>query len=73
MQPLFESTLGLEPLFRYGTHQAISGRLEQVYLPSDPRLERPEEVPLIKLDLNKCRGRNVGTIRVTPWAIIYVV
>ena len=60
------------PLFRYGTHQTINERLEQVYLPSDPRLEWPEEEPLFELDLNKCRGQNVGTIRLTPWAIIYV-
>ena len=43
MGPLFESPprpllkSGLQPLLRYGTHQTISGRLEQVYLPSDPR------------------------------------
>ena len=56
----------LQPLFRYGTHQIISGRLEQVYLPSDPRLEWPGEAPLFKLNLNKYCGQNVGTIRVTP-------
>ena len=32
--PLLKSGLGL--LFKYGTHQTINGRLEQVYLPSDP-------------------------------------
>ena len=40
-RPLLKS--GLQPLFRYGTHQTISGRLEQVYLPSDPSLEWPGE------------------------------
>ena len=51
-------------LFRYDTHQTISGRLEQVYLQSDPRLEWPgEEGPLFKLNLNKCWGQNLGTIR----------
>ena len=35
--PLLKS--GLQHLFRYGTQQTISGRLEQVHLPSDPRLE----------------------------------
>ena len=58
--PLLKS--GLQP---YGTHQTISGRLEQVYLPSDPRLERPGEGPLFDFNLNKCWGQNVGTIRVT--------
>ena len=54
------------PLFRYGTHQTISGRLERVYFSSDPRLEWPREGSLFLLDLNKCQGENVGTIRVTP-------
>ena len=62
--PLLKS--GLQPLFRYGTHQTISGRLEQVYLPSDPILEWPREGPLFELILNQCWGQNVGTIRVTP-------
>ena len=35
-RPLLKSVLQF--LFRYGTHQAISGRLEQVYLPAYPRL-----------------------------------
>ena len=38
---LLKSVLGL--LFRYSTHQTINGRLEQVYLPSDPILEWPGE------------------------------
>ena len=52
--PLFESLRGsllksgLQPLFRYGTHQTISGRLEQVYLPSDLILEWPGEGPLFE-------------------------
>ena len=37
-----------------------------MYLPSDPGLEWPGKGPLFELDLNKCRGQNVGTIRVTP-------
>ena len=67
--PLFESTprpllkSGLQPLGRCGTHQeAISRRSEQVYLPSDPRLEWPGEGPLFEFNLNKCWGQNVGTI-----------
>ena len=67
---LLKSGLGL--LFRYGTNQTINGRLEQVYLPSDPILEWPAEGPLFQLDLKKFKGQNVCTIRVTPWAIIYV-
>ena len=72
MQPLFESfpepllMSGVGPLTRCGTHQTISGRLEQVYLPSDPRLQWPGEGPLFKLNLSKFWGQNVGTIRVTP-------
>ena len=31
----------------------MSGRLEQVYLPSDSRLELPGEGPLFELDFNK--------------------
>ena len=49
---LLESSLG--PLARYSTHQeTMSGRLEQVYLPSDSRLDLPGEGPLFKLDFNK--------------------
>ena len=63
MGPLFESTCAiievrLVPLF--GTHQTISGRLEQMYLPSDLRLEWPGEGPLFELDLNKCQGQKCG-------------
>ena len=47
---------GLQPLFRYGTHQTVSGRLEQVYLPSDPRLQWPGGGALFQLNLNKCWG-----------------
>ena len=43
-----------------------------MYLPSDLRLEWHGDGPLFELDLNKCRDQNVGTIRVTPWVIIYV-
>ena len=75
-RPLFESPpkpllkSGLQPLFRYGNHQTISGRLEQVYLPSDLRLEWPGEGPLFELNLNKYWGYNVGTIRVTPGSLL---
>ena len=54
--PLFESSprpllkSGLQPLFRYGTHQTISDRLEQVYLPSDPRLEWSGEGAIIRVE-----------------------
>ena len=51
-RPLLKS--GLQPLFRYGTYQTIIRRLEQVYLPSDPRLEWRGEGPLFELNLNKC-------------------
>ena len=33
---------------------SISRRPEQVYLPSNPILEWPEEGPLFELNLNKC-------------------
>ena len=46
---------GLQLLGRYGTDQeSISRRPEQVYLPSDPRLEWPGEGPLFEFNLNKC-------------------
>ena len=41
----------------------MSGRLEQVYLPSDSRLDLPGEGPFFMLD--------VSTIPITLWAIIY--
>ena len=34
----------------------MSGRLEQVYLPSDSRLDLPGEGPLFELDFNKWWG-----------------
>ena len=37
-----------------------------MYLPSDPRLERPGKGPLFEFNLNKGWGQNVGTTRVTP-------
>ena len=67
-RPLLKS--GLHPLFRYGTHQTISGRLERVYLLSDPRLEWPEAGPLFELNLNL--GTKCGHYSSHPWAIIYV-
>ena len=69
-RPLLNS--GLRRLFRYGTHQTINGRLELVYLPSYLILECLGRGPLLKLELKKCRGQYVGTIRVISWAIIYV-
>ena len=52
---LLKSCLGL--FARYGTHQeAMSGRLEQVYLPSDSRLDLPGVRPLFELDFNKLVG-----------------
>ena len=49
---LLKSCLG--PLARYSTHQeTMGGRLEQVYLPSDSRLDLPGERPLFELDFNK--------------------
>ena len=63
MGPLFESPprlllkSGLQPLARYGTHQeTISRRPEQVYTPSDTRLEWPEEGLLFESDSNECLG-----------------
>ena len=50
------------PLFKYSTHQTLNGRLEQVYLSSDPKLGWPGEGTLFELDLNICRGQNVSTI-----------
>ena len=64
-RPLLKS--GLQSYGRCGTHQeTISRRPEQVYLPSDPRLEWPGEGPLFEFNLNKCWGQSEGTIRVTP-------
>ena len=63
---------GLQLLGRYGTRQeSISRRPEQVYLPSDPRLEWPGEGPLFEFNLNKCwaKCRHYSS---HPWAIIYV-
>ena len=68
--PLLNS--GLRRSFRYGTHQTINGRLELVHLPSDLILEWLGEGPLFQLELEKCKGQYVDTIRVIPWAIIYV-
>ena len=49
---LLESSLG--PLARYSTHQkTMSGRLEQVYLLSDSRLDLSGEGPLFELDFKK--------------------
>ena len=69
--PLLKSGMG--SLAGYSNHQEIINRRpEQMYTSSDTRLEWPREGPLFQLDLKKCRGQNVDTIRVTPWAIIYV-
>ena len=51
-EALLESSLG--PLARYSTHQeTMSGRLEQVYLPSHSRLDLSGEGPLFELDFKK--------------------
>ena len=47
-RPLLKSVL--QPLFTYGTHQTISGKLKHVYLPSDLRLDWPGEGPLFELN-----------------------
>ena len=61
-------------LARYGTHQeTVSGRLEQVSLPSDSRLTclgRGHYSSWILI--NGGMGLDMGTIQITPWAIIYV-
>ena len=49
----------------------MSGRLEQVYLPSDSRLDLPGGHYSCWILVNGGRG-NVGTIPVTPCAIIHV-
>ena len=61
--PLFESPpwpllkSDLQPLARYGTHQeTISKRPEQMYIPSDTRLEWHEEEQLFESDSNECSG-----------------
>ena len=82
MRPLFELLpvpllkSGLGSLARYGTHQEIiSGRLEQKYLPSDPRSEWPADGPLFKPayfrkfeiacpDRQKSQHHNISTTKV---------
>ena len=67
MGSLFESLprlllkSGLQPLARYGTYQeTVSRRQEQMYTPSDTRLEWPEKGLLFESDLNKCsEGGNI--------------
>ena len=44
----------LQPLARYGTHQEAISRPEQMYTPSDTRLEWPEEGQLFESDSNEC-------------------
>ena len=66
---LLKSCLG--PLARYGTHQeTMSGRLEQVYLPSDSRLDLPGKRPLFQLDFNKWweggRGKMWAIFKLLP-------
>ena len=51
------------PLVRYGIHQeTISGRPEQIYTPSDTRLEWPGEGLLFESDSNDRQGKNATTI-----------
>ena len=47
------------------------GDWNQVYLPSDSRLDLPGEGPLFELDFKKWWD-NMDTIPVAPWAIIYI-
>ena len=57
----------------------MSGRLEQVYLPSDSRLGLPGEGPLFELDFNKlwdggakcwhCSGHSLGHYLRQTWAL----
>ena len=56
--PLLKS--GLQSLVRYRTHQeTISRRTEQIWTPSDKRLEWPEEGLLFELDSNECSGGDI--------------
>ena len=56
-------------LAKYGTHQeTISRRPEQLYTPSDTRLEWPEEGLLFELDSNKCSG-GITEVMLGPLAI----
>ena len=63
MGQLFESLprlslkSSLQPLARYGTHQETqSRRPEQMYTPSDTRLEWPEKGLLFESDSNEWSG-----------------
>ena len=49
----------------------MSGRLEQVYLPSDSRLEMPGEGPLFELDFNKWwgGGKMWALFQSLPWPL----
>ena len=67
---LLKSCLG--PLARYDTRQeTMSGRLEQVYLPSDSRFNLPGEGPLFELDFNKWweRGKMWAIFKSIPWPL----
>ena len=63
MEPLFKSLpisllkSGLQPLATYGTHQeTVSRGQEQMYTPSDTRLEWPEEGLLFESDFMNAQG-----------------
>ena len=61
------SKSGLQPLARYGTNQeTISRKPEQMYTPSDTRLEWPDEGLLFELDSNE---RSPGIIEVMLGAL----
>ena len=71
--PLFQSTLGsllksgLQPLASYRTHQeTISRRPEQMYTPSDTRLEWPRKGPLFESDSNKRWGNKIRPLFESP-------
>ena len=73
LQPIFESfpgpllKSGVGSLARYGNHQeTISRRHEQMYTPSDIRLEWPGEGPLFQSDSNKRQGATTGPLFESP-------
>ena len=62
---------GLRPLDRYGAHQeSISRRPEQMYTPSDTRLEWLGEGPLFESDSNKRWRAKCSHYLSQAWAII---
>ena len=73
MQPIFDSfprpllKSGVGPVATYGNHQEIiSGRLEQMYILSDTRLEWPGDGPLFESDSNKRQGAKTWLLFESP-------